>query len=82
MRIKNLRHASLTVKGPLLFNLMPANIRNMKSCSVEKFKAALDKYLQTIPDQPRIPGLIRYCRNASNSLMDMLETCEEGLTLA
>lgn len=82
MRIKNLRHASLAVKGPLLFNLMPANIRNMKSCSVEKFKAALDKYLQTIPDQPRIPGLIRYCRNASNSLMDMLETCEEGLTLA
>ena len=79
-RIRNLRYSSLAVKGPRLFNIMPSHIRNKKSCSVEHFKSALDKYLQTIPDHPRLPGLTRYCRNASNSLMDMIETSDEGLT--
>ena len=82
VRIKNIRHASLAVKGPLLFNIMPAHIRNKTSCSVNAFKSALDKFLQTIPDHPRIPGLIRHCRNASNSLCDMIETSEEGRSLA
>ena len=82
VRVKNIRLASLAVKGPLLFNIMPAHIRNKTSCSVNAFKSALDKFLQTIPDHAIIPGLIRHCRNASNILCDIIETSDEGLSLA
>ena len=73
-RIQNLRFSSLAISGPRLFNALPAHIRDMKECSVDVFKRALDKYLTTIPDEPRVKRLVPYCRFSSNSIIDMKPT--------
>ena len=63
---------SLAVQGPKLFNSLPQHLRNITNCSKIKFKAALDKYLEKIPDEPHIIG-IREVRHAdSNSLVDQI----------
>ena len=69
-RYKTIRFNSMGVGGPRIFNSLPVHLRNMASCSVESFKKALDKHLETIPDEPRVPGLIKFCKQISNSLTD------------
>jgi hypothetical protein len=54
--IRAIREGSLQVRGPQLFNSLPVIIRGLTGCSVISFKHKLDKYLQTIPDKPKIPG--------------------------
>ena len=49
----------LGIKGSRLFNLLTDPIRNMKGCSVDQFKAALDTFLATVPDQPTTEGTSR-----------------------
>ena len=71
VRVQNLRFGSLSINGPRLFNAMPSKIRNLTDCSVHAFKNALDKYLKTIPDEPRIRELVPYCSKSSNSLLVM-----------
>ena len=71
VRNQNIRFSSLAVNGPRLFNTMPIHIRNITSCSVESFKHALDKHLQSIVDQPRVRELTQYCSKPSNSLVHM-----------
>ena len=78
-RIKTIRYSSLAIKGPQLFNRMPSHIRNMKACTTPEFKKALDAFLAVIPDEPRIPGYTKFCRAASNSVVDMIDACREGL---
>ena len=78
-KIKTLRYSSLAVKGGQLFNAMPKHIRDLSKCPVDAFKRALDKYLTTIPDEPRIQGYTQYCRGATNSLTDMVEAHRRGL---
>ena len=64
---------TLAVRGPKLFNSMPADLRKLGpyesdgSPSVKKFKAKLDAFLARIPDEPRVTGY----RHAvvSNSLL-------------
>ena len=68
--VKRAREASLGVKGSRLFNLLPDQIRNMKSCTVDQFKAALDTFLRTVPDQPTIVGTSRAAE--TNSLIHQL----------
>lgn len=68
-RIQSIRFNSMGVNGPRLFNCLPRQLRNMTDCSVGSFKAALDKHLATIPDEPRLGKLIRFCSRASNSLI-------------
>ena len=58
------------VKGARLFNLLPADIRNIDSDSVDSFKSALDKFLVDIPDQPTVPGLGRPAE--TNSLLHQI----------
>ena len=70
--IKKIRYASLSMKGPQLFNILPADIRNLNSCSVEVFKRALDRFLTNVPDEPLIPGYTAMRRADSNSLLDMI----------
>ena len=55
MAIMSLRERLLQVKGPRLWNSLPAEIRDL-NVSPECFKIHLDQYLQEIPDQPRIEG--------------------------
>ena len=68
--IQTIRFSSLPVKGPRLFNVLPKDLRDMSGCSTERFKGELDYYLETIPDEPLIPGLTQYRRCDSNSVID------------
>ena len=68
--IQTIRFSSLPVKGPRLFNVLPKHLRDMSGCSTERFKGELDRYLETIPDEPLIPGLTQYRRCDSNSVID------------
>ena len=69
-RHQTIRFNSLGVLGPRLFNHLPARIRDMTGCSVDSFKRALDKHLDTVPDQPRLPKLVRFCTKGSNCLLE------------
>ena len=68
--VKRAREASLGCKGSRLFNILPSEIRNMTACSVDKFKAALDAFLVTVPDQPTIEATGRAAE--TNSLIHQL----------
>ena len=61
---------SLRVKGAKLFNLLPAELRNMDGVMVDTYKAGLDAWLGTVPDQPTIPGRQRAA--TTNSLLDQV----------
>ena len=54
--VRRARESSVGVKGANLFNLIPNYIRNINSDNVDTFKANLDKFLETVPDQPTIAG--------------------------
>ena len=78
--MKKVRYSSLSVRGPQLFNVLPADLRNLKNCSVESFKRALDKFLSTVPDEPQIPGYTAMRRADSNSLVDMVRHTNHQMT--
>ena len=59
------------VRGPMLFNTLPSELRNMTNCSSESFKQALDTFLKTIPDEPQTHGYTYMRRADSNSLIHM-----------
>ena len=54
--VRTAREASLSVRGGRLFNLLPRAIRDITTGEVDQFKAELDTWLATVPDQPSIPG--------------------------
>ena len=66
--VRKARESSLQVKGAKLFNSIPRGLRDISTGSPEMFKARLDEWLSTIPDQPTVPGRPRAA--ASNSLLD------------
>ena len=68
--VRNAKEASLSVKGAKLFNLLPAYIRNIDSDKPDIFKANIDTFLSSIPDQPTIQGRTRAA--ATNSLLDQI----------
>ena len=73
MAIQTLRDQSFQVNGARLFNCIPKNIRNIKR-DQDLFKSELDKFLSSIPDQPRLGSLIpeaicRVTARQSNSLL-------------
>ena len=53
--VRGAREASIPVKGAKLFNLLPKELRDLSSSKVERFKAKLDRYLSSIPDEPKVP---------------------------
>ena len=69
-RIQSIRRASLGIKGPRLFNCLPAGLRNLFGVSVGSFKMKLDKFLSSLPDQPLIPGYTMYRRVDTYSILD------------
>ena len=68
--VRKARESSLQVKGARLFNLVPKDLRNLTGVSVDTFKAGLDAWLTSIPDQPTIPGRQRAA--ITNSLIDQV----------
>ena len=45
------------INGPRISNCLPAKLRNISKVGLDEFKMALDKFLETVPDQPKIDGL-------------------------
>lgn len=71
--VQNIRYSSFAVVGAKLFNVLPLELRNMKNCSLDSFKRALDKFLKTVPDEPLVQGYTQYRRAESNSLIHMVQ---------
>ena len=76
--MQNIRDASFAVVGPKLFNSLPKELRNLTSCPLKTFKRELDRFLKTVPDEPRIRGYTQYCRAESNSLTHMVRLRNVG----
>ena len=73
--VQTLREDSFQVNGPRLFNSIPAHIRGMTRCNIHDFKFKLDKFLETVPDEPRTKNLVPSATNQingnpSNSIID------------
>ena len=49
---------------------MPKYLTDLESVKTEKFKFELDKFLETIPDQPKMPNYVT--ASGSNSILDQL----------
>lgn len=60
----------LKYPGPRFFNTLPAIIRNSMGCLIKKFKCAVDKYQQSVPDQPSCGGYVDLSVVASINLVD------------
>ena len=75
LRIQSIRRSSFGIKGPRLFNSIPKQLRNLTGVTVEVFKAHLDKFLASIPDEPLIPGYSLYRRCNTNSILDWTNAC-------
>ena len=76
--IQTLRENSFQINGARLFNSLPKEIRNMK-LNQDEFKEALDKYLSSVPDQPRMGSLVpaatdQLTGRQSNSLLAWTHT--------
>ena len=67
------RHGSFQEIGPLLFNVLPGSIRNMKGCSIDDFKEKLDTFLTLVPDEPKVRGLMPLNSEQSNSLLHQIK---------
>ncbi|MPC64150.1 hypothetical protein E2C01_058262 [Portunus trituberculatus] len=52
--------------------LCQKNVSHTTGCPVSRFKKALDQFLQTLPDEPPIPGYTAYCKATSNSVPDQM----------
>ena len=75
--VKRAREASLQVRGSKLFNLIPKELRDM-SGAVLQFKARLDKWLSSVPDQPTVSGRQRAAQ--TNSLLDQVPMHHENIS--
>ena len=62
-------HNNFQEIGPLLFNVLPISIRNMKWCSIDEFKEKLDSFLTLVPDKPKVGGMMPLNSEQSNSLL-------------
>ena len=51
-KVRSLRNSSFQIRGPVLFNSMPLELRNLSGCSVNSFKNRLDALLKMLPDTP------------------------------
>lgn len=69
--VKRLKDGSFLMRGPRLFNCIPASIRKISNCHVDKFKSALDLWIAGIPDEPHVSGYTAMRRAATNSIQDM-----------
>ena len=61
---------AVTVLGPRLYNSLPKYLRDIERVKTEKFKFVLDKFLELIPDEPKLPNYVT--ASGSNSILDQL----------
>ena len=65
---------SLAGIGPRLFNVLPQYIRDMTLCTVDIFKANLDKFLRIVSGEPVLSGYTggNNQQYGSNSLVNIV----------
>ena len=71
-RERKKREESFQVSGPMLFNCLPKEIRNLKNVGVEEFKEHLDLLLSTVPDEPKLGGAMPLNCEKSNSIIHQI----------
>ena len=73
--LRKAKNNSITHKGSQLFNILPTSLRQLLNYDdhpkLSNFKNALDKLLNTIPDQPTTVGLQRPAQ--TNSLVHQMQ---------
>ena len=67
---QSLHENAITLFGPRLSNSSPKYLRDIESVKTEKFKFELDKYLELVPDGPKMPNYVT--ASGSNSILDQL----------
>ena len=72
------REESFQVAGPMLFNCLPKEIRNLTKVGVQEFKEHLDCFLSSLPDEPKIGGAIPLNAEKSNSIIYQVSRGEWG----
>ena len=55
---QSLQENAISVFGPRLYNSLPKYLRDIGSVKTEKFKFELHKFLQLIPDEPKLPNYV------------------------
>ena len=71
-KLQTLRDNSFASLGPKLFNTLPRRLRAKKiGESVDDFKARLDHYLASVPDEPQLRNYTAGRQAETNSLLDM-----------
>ena len=70
---KTRQHNSISRFGSRLFDALPRYIRDCTGTTMDTFKAKLDKYLLTLPDEPNIPGYKMSIAASSNSIPDQIQ---------
>ena len=71
---RSLIHESTAKKMERLFNCLPPFIRNIEKKTTETFKNYLDKWLQTVPDLPRIDNYGARVAAENNSIIKQAAT--------
>ena len=67
---QSIQENSITVFGPCLNNSLPKYLRDIESVKTEKFKFELDKFLELIPDETKMPNYVT--ASGSNIILDQL----------
>ena len=67
---QSLQENATTVFGPWLYNSLPKYLRDIESVKTEKLKFKLDKFHDTIPNQPKMLNYVT--SSGSNSILDQL----------
>ena len=67
---QSIQKNAITVFGPRLYNSLFKYLRDIEIVKTEKFKFELDKFLELITDQPKMPHYVTATR--SNSILDQL----------
>ena len=65
---QSLQENAIKVFGPRLYNSLPKYLRDIESVKNENFKFELDKFLELIPDEPKMPNYVPVAR--SNGILD------------
>ena len=75
--VRTARGSSFFNRAPKLFNILPRELRDPKILAEpngDEFKKKLDKYLITVPDQPKTEGLFRPALTNSILYQDRYKT--------
>ena len=67
---QSLQENAITVFGPRLYNSLLKYLRDIESVKSEKFNFELDKFLELIPDEPKMSNYVT--ASGSNSILDQL----------